>query len=310
MDISCIVPCLNEEAHINDITRRLEEVFKKERLSYEIIYVDDGSRDHTWQVIKEVQTRDPDVKAVRLNRNYGQHAAIMAGFEIIKGEYAVTIDADLQNPPEEIPKLLAKAREGYDVVGGWRYPRKDPLLRKIFSRIMNFIISKSINIKMHDYGCMLRLYKKSVIERILKSSENATFIPALGVLFGGNVTEVKVNHEARRESASRYNIFRLVRLNYDLMTGFSLLPIQALTFIGFSISFIGFALSLHLIIRSFFVGSLSGLDTIYTMFSVLYFFVGILVLSIGIVGEYIGRIYIEVRKRPRYIVKEYAGYKP
>lgn len=171
MDISCIVPRLNEEAHINDITKRLEDVFKKERLSYEIIYVDDGSRDNTWQVIKEVQARDPDVKAVRLNRNYGQHAAILAGFEIIKGEYAVTIDADLQNPPEEIPKLLAKAREGYDVVGGWRYPRKDPLIRKLFSRIMNFIISKSINIKMHDYGCMLRLYKCSVVERILKNSD-------------------------------------------------------------------------------------------------------------------------------------------
>lgn len=309
VDVSCVVPCLNEEGHIRDITKRLEDVFDKESLSYEIIYVDDGSTDRTWQILREIQAKDPNVKAVRLNRNYGQHAATLAGFEIVKGKYIVTIDADLQNPPEEIPKLIAKAKEGYDVVGGWRYPRKDPFIRKVFSRIMNYVISKSIKIKMHDYGCMLRLYRRDVVDRILGSSENATFIPALGALFGSNVTEIKVNHEARSQSASRYNIFRLVRLNYDLMTGFSLLPIQALTFIGFGISFVGFALSLHLIIRSFFVTSVSGLDTMYTMFSVLYFFIGILILSIGIVGEYIGRIYMEVRKRPRYIVKEYAGHK-
>lgn len=307
MDISCIVPCLNEDSNISQINERLRAVFQNEGLSYEVIYVDDGSTDRTWEAIRELEAKDPCVKGVRLSRNYGQHAAILAGFENFKGKYAVTIDADLQTPPEEIPKLLGKIKEGYDVVGGWRFPRRDPLTRKFFSRIMNFIISKSIRVAMHDYGCMLRVYERSVAERIVRSPENATFVPALGVLFGSKVAEVKISHEARKRSGSRYNIFRLVRLNYDLMTGFSLLPIQTLTFLGFTISIAGFGLSLYLIVKSFIIKTPERLEAVYTMFSVLYFFVGILILSIGIIGEYVGRIYVEVRKRPRYIVKEHAG---
>ena len=154
---------------------------------------------------------------------------------------------------------------------------------------------------------MVRVYRRDVVDHIVSSSENATFIPALGVLFGSNVTEAKVAHEARAKTPSRYNIFRLVKLNYDLMTGFSLLPIQMLTFAGFGISLIGFGLSLYVVVRSFVVKTLTGLEAIYAMFSVLYFFVGILMLSIGIIGEYIGRIYQEVRRRPRYIVREDEG---
>ena len=172
---------------------------------------------------------------------------------------------------------------------------------------MNFIISKSIGVRMHDYGCMLRVYRRDVVDHIVRSSESATFVPALGVLFGENSAEVKIKHEPRKGSSSRYNIFRLVRLNYDLMTGFSLLPIQALTFAGFVIAFIGFSLSLYTIIKSFVLNTRTGIEAIYMMFSVLYFFIGILMLGIGIIGEYIGRIYIEVRKRPRYIVKECVG---
>ena len=307
MTISCVLPCLNEEENIGAIIGRLKAVFEKTNDAYEIICVDDGSRDRTWQVLKDLEKKNPRLVGVRFNRNYGQHAAILAGFEVSAGEYVVTIDADLQNPPEEIPRLLNKAREGYDVVGGWRWPRKDPIVRKFLSKMMNLIISRSIKLKMHDYGCMLRVYKRDVVDRILRTSESATFVPALGVLFAGNVAEVKIRHESRKKSPSRYNIFSLVRLNYDLMTGFSLLPIQALTFVGIVISLIGFALSLYLIIKSFIIGNAMRIDAVYAMFAVLYFFIGILVLSVGIVGEYIGRIYSEVRKRPRFVVKEYAG---
>lgn len=307
MKISCVLPCLNEEKNVAEIYRRIRSVLEREKYQYEVIFVDDGSTDGTWDALKAVREKDQHLKAIRLNRNYGQHAAVMAGCEIAQGDYVVTLDADLQNPPEEIPKLIDKAKEGYDIVGGWRFPRKDPLIRKFFSMMMNFVVFKSIRVRMHDYGCMLRLYRKDVVEAMLKSSESIIFIPALSVLFGHNIAEVKIKHEPRKSSPSRYNLFRLVRLNYDFMTGFSLLPIQMMTFAGGAISVIGFLLSMYLIIRSFAIKSDTGLGGIYTMFSVLYFFIGILILCIGIIGEYIGRMYIEIKKRPRYIVKEYLG---
>lgn len=307
MFISCVVPCLNEERNIASIAERIKTVFEKEKWDYEIIFVDDGSMDNTWGILKDLSKTDKKIKALRLTRNSGQHAAIMAGLTASKGEYTVTIDADLQNPPEEIVKLVEKAGDGYDVVGGWRYPRKDPILRKFLSLMMNRVISKSLGIKANDYGCMLRLYKRDVVDRMIHSHESTTYVPALGVIFGSNVTEVKIKHSSRENTASRYNIFKLIRLNYDLMTGFSLLPIQILSFIGFGVASLGLIFSAYLLIRSFIVKTMSGLEAVYAMFAVLFFFIGVIILAVGIIGEYVGRIFMSVRNRPAFIVKESLG---
>jgi len=309
IDLSVVVPMLNEEKNLRELSARLKVELAKLGRNYEVIFVDDGSSDGTWRELTKAEREDPHMVAIRLNRNYGQHVAVIAGMEIALGNIVITIDADLQNPPEEIGKLVKKIDEGYDVVGGWRNERQDPLARKLFSFCMNRLVSVSIGVQMRDAGCMLRAYSKAVAQRIVASSERAGFIPALAALYGSRIAEVPIAHSARQKGSSKYNLFKLVRLNYDLLTGFSLMPIQVMTFLGGAIFVFGLVLFSYLIVRSFMIPSYSGLDAVYTMFALLYLLVGILVLAIGIVGEYIGRIYLEVRNRPRYIVAEQLGRK-
>jgi undecaprenyl-phosphate 4-deoxy-4-formamido-L-arabinose transferase len=236
------------------------------------------------------------------NRNYGQHAAVVAGFERATGEVIVTLDGDLQNPPEEIPKLLAKIKEGYDVVGGWREGRRDSLIRRGLSYMINQVTSMIVGVKMKDYGCMLRAYRREVVERICQCQEISSFIPVLANSFAGSVAEIPVAHSPRRSGRSKYTPFRLLRLNFDLLTGFSLLPIQVVSFAGIVISFLGLGFALFLGVRRLMVGP--EVEGVFTLFAILFFFVGLQILALGLIGEYIGRIYMEVRRRPRYVVKE------
>ncbi len=302
VQLSVVIPVFNETESVEFLHRRLSETLAAIGKSYEVIYVDDGSTDGSDKKLGELYRNDPRVTVIRFNRNYGQHAAIIAGFERSQGDVVVTLDGDLQNPPEEIPKLLAKLEEGYDVVGGWREGRQDSGVRRVLSFLINRVSSHIIGVKMKDYGCMLRAYRRPVVERICECQEMASFIPALANAFAGSVAEIPVSHSARETGRSKYGPFRLLRLNFDLLTGFSLLPIQVVSFAGILISFAGLGFAAFLFIRRFIVGP--EVEGVFTLFAILFFFVGLQILALGLIGEYVGRIYMEVRRRPRYIIKE------
>lgn len=301
-EVSVVIPLYNEAINVEKLHERLSRTLESMGRSCEIIYVDDGSTDGTTEILRRLHSKNRKIKIIMFNRNYGQHAAVVAGFERALGEVIVTLDGDLQNPPEEIPKLVAKIQEGYDVVGGWREGRQDPIIRRILSYMINRVTSVIIGVRMRDYGCMLRAYRRSVVERICECQEISSFIPVLANAFAGSVAEIPVDHSPRRSGRSKYTPFRLLRLNFDLLTGFSLLPIQAVSFAGVIIAFLGIGFGSFLAVRRLFVGP--EVEGVFTLFAILFFFVGLQILALGLIGEYIGRIYMEVRRRPRYVIKE------
>lgn len=300
--ISVVVPLYNEAKTLEALHERLTATLDSLGRPYEIIYVDDGSGDGTSESLRRIHLDDPAVKVIFFNRNYGQHAAVLAGFERSQGEFIVTLDGDLQNPPEEIPNLLAKLGDGHDVVGGWRKGREDAFLRRFLSRWINRVTSLIVGVRMRDYGCMLRAYRRPVVEQVCRSQEASCFIPALANSFAGSVAEIPVAHSARQSGRSKYTPFRLLRLNFDLLTGFSLLPIQLVGLAGVLIAILGLAFALFLAIRRLLVGP--EVEGVFTLFAILFFFVGLQILALGLIGEYIGRIYMEVRRRPKYVIKE------
>lgn len=300
--LSLIIPVFNEAASLEDLYDRLTHALKMIGRTYELLFVDDGSRDGSMDLLRLFHTRDPNVRVVRFNRNYGQHSAVFAGMQHARGEVVITIDADLQNPPEEIPVLLDQIDAGHDVVGGWRATRRDPLVRRLLSAAVNRVISATVGVRMHDYGCMLRAYRRDVVAQILRCQEISSFIPALANTFAASVAEVPVKHEARRHGKSHYGVLRLLRLNFDLLTGFSLLPIQAVSLAGIGIAVLGVGFGLFLGIRRLLVGP--EVEGVFTLFAILFFFVGLQILALGLIGEYVARIYQEVRRRPRYVIAE------
>jgi undecaprenyl-phosphate 4-deoxy-4-formamido-L-arabinose transferase len=300
--ISVLVPVLNEEESLPELQQRLAATLGSMATLWEIVYINDGSRDRTQEMLEAFHGEDPRVKVIEFNRNYGQHMALFAGFALSQGEIVITIDADLQNPPEEIPKLVAKVEEGYDVVGGYRRDRRDSLFRKLPSFFMNKITSRLLGVKLRDYGCMLRAYRRSVVDSMNLCAESSTYIPALGNMFARRIAEIEVGHEERQKGTSKYSLFKLLRLNFDLMTNFSLLPIQLIGFFGVIISILGLAFAVFLFIRRLVIGP--EVEGTFTLFAILFFFMGIQIFALGIIGEYIGRIFQEVRKRPRFIIKK------
>jgi undecaprenyl-phosphate 4-deoxy-4-formamido-L-arabinose transferase len=253
----------------------------------------------------DIAKAEPRVKIVEFNRNYGQHSAIFGAFAETTGQVVVTLDADLQNPPEEIPKLVAKVEEGFDAVGGWRQGRKenDSFFRTMPSKIVNAVTRRTTGVKMHDYGCMLRAYSRDVVNAMLLCKERSSFIPALANSFAKRIAEVPVAHAERAAGESKYGLWKLINLQFDLLTSFSLLPLQALSVFGVIIAGVGFLLFLGLVVYRFLhpEGTAQG---VFTLFAILFFFVGCQFIAFGLLGEYIGRIYQEVRDRPRYMVKK------
>jgi undecaprenyl-phosphate 4-deoxy-4-formamido-L-arabinose transferase len=300
-EVSIVIPVYNEEGNLETLYDRLNRVITGVGRSFEVIFVDDGSRDRSLEILCRLQEKYEQVRVIQLNRNYGQHAAVFAGLDHARGRVIVTLDADLQNPPEEIPRLLDTIEEGHDVVGGWRQHRQDPAVRRLLSWAANRLTSRLVGVRMRDYGCMLRAYRREVVEVLRECSEIASFIPALANMFAASPIEVPVGHDRRSKGRSRYNLFRLVRLNFDLMTGFSLFPIQAVSLAGIGISLLGLGFGGFLILRRLLMGPES--EGVFTLFAILFVFVGIQILALGLIGEYIGRIYLEVRRRPRYVVQ-------
>jgi undecaprenyl-phosphate 4-deoxy-4-formamido-L-arabinose transferase len=300
--VSVLVPILNEQESLPELQKRLYDTLETIKRPYEIIYINDGSTDRTGEILEDFHGRNSSIKVIEFNRNYGQHMALFAGFEYAKGDMVITIDADLQNPPEEIPKLVQKIAEGYEVVGTYRKNRKDSILRRLPSFIVNKITSKLVGVKLRDYGCMLRAYNRNIVDYMNMCPESSSFIPALANTFAKRIVEIEVAHEERKKGISKYSPFRLLRLNFDLMTNFSLLPIQFIGVLGVVIAVLGFLFALFLFARRLIIGP--EVEGTFTLFAILFFFIGIQIFALGIIGEYIGRIYQEVRRRPRFIVKK------
>lgn len=301
--VSVVIPVYNEQENLEALYSRLTAVMDKTGRPYEIIFTNDGSRDRSGEILKDFYRRRPkQVRVIDFNGNFGQHMAIMAAFERARGEVVVTLDADLQNPPEEITKLLTAIDAGHDVVGGFRKNRQDSLFRMYASKVINRIRAKITRIRMQDQGCMLRAYRKSIIENIVASGETSTFIPALAYSFASNPVEVEVEHAVRAAGESKYRLYDLIRLNFDLMTGFSVVPLQVFTLFGMLVSALSLLFVVYLFIRRMVVGPEA--EGVFTLFAILYFLAGIGILGLGIIGEYIGRIYKEVRRRPRFVIRE------
>ena len=302
-EISVVIPVYNEEPNLPLLFSRLNPVLDGLGRPFEVIYTNDGSADRSLELLKAQFAARPGVtRVIDFNANYGQHMAIMAAFERVRGETIVTLDADLQNPPEEIPKLLEKIDAGHDYVGGFRLKRRDTFFRTYASKLINFARSRTTNIHMTDQGCMLRAYSRQVVDSVVRSGAINTFIPALAYSFSSNPTEVGVHHEERHAGVSNYTFYKLVRLNFDLITGFSLAPLQIFTVCALILSAGSFALVLVLAYRRIFLGAEA--EGIFTLFGILFFFISVCMVGIGLIGEYVGRTYQVVRMRQRYHVRE------
>jgi undecaprenyl-phosphate 4-deoxy-4-formamido-L-arabinose transferase len=304
MKLSVVIPVYNEEQGLPGLFARLYPALDALGIPYEVIFVNDGSRDRSAAVLREQFQRRPDAtRVVLLNGNFGQHMAILAGFERTRGERIVTLDADLQNPPEEIGKLLARMDEGFDYVGGVRSERHDNAFRRLGSRAMNAVRARITRIHMTDQGCMLRAYSRGIIDAINACREVSTFIPALAYTFAHNPTEVEVAHEARAAGESKYSLYRLIRLNFDLVTGFSVVPLQMFSLAGILISIGSLLVYVSVMLQRLLAGEpASALRTFWDRDILQFFLIGIVLFGLGLVGEYVGRIYQQVRERPRWLV--------
>jgi len=300
--LSVVIPIYNEEAGLPKLFARLYPALDALGVSYEIIFVNDGSRDNSVAILAEQFRLRPDVtRVVLFNGNYGQHMAILAGFEETRGEITVTLDADLQNPPEEIGKLVEKMGEGFDYVGSIRRVRQDATWRTVASKLMNRLRERITNIRITDQGNMLRAYGRNVIDLVNQCGEVNTFVPALAYKFARRPTEIVVEHEERAAGESKYSLYSLIRLNFDLVTGFSLVPLQAFSMAGMVLALGSAGMVLYLLVRRIVVGAEA--DGVFTLFAVNFFLMGVLLFGIGLVGEYVGRILQQVRARPRYVVE-------
>jgi undecaprenyl-phosphate 4-deoxy-4-formamido-L-arabinose transferase len=304
--LSIVIPVYNEEEGLQALFDRLypamDQLQAKLNLRYEIVFVNDGSRDRSAGMLAAQFDLRPDVtRVVLFQNNFGQHMAIMAGFEYARGESIITLDADLQNPPEEIALLAAELIKGHDYVGTIRSNRQDSWFRKIASRAMNHLRQRITRITMTDQGCMLRGYSRRIVNLVRQCNESNTFIPALAYTFAANPTEIEVKHEERFAGESKYSLYQLIRLNFDLVTGFSVMPLQLFSIFGMLLALGSGTLFALLLVRRFVLGS--EVEGVFTLFALTFFLIGVMLFGLGLLGEYIGRIYQQVRERPRYVVQ-------
>ena len=307
--LSVVVPLYNEGANVMGIYKRLKPVLRGLNCSSEIILVDDGSKDDTFSLLKELCGKDESVRAVKFRRNFGQAAAMAAGIDHSSGGIIVTMDGDLQNDPSDIPLLLNKINEGYDIVSGWRVDRKESFLtRRLPSVIANKLISTVCKCKLHDYGCTLKAYRREIVEKIGLYGELHRFIPALASGVGATITEVKVRHHPRRKGKSKYGLTRTFRVVLDLLTvkfflSFATRPMQIFGLIGFAITFLGIVLLAYLTYVKFILDrAIGGRPLLFV--SMLLILGGVQFITMGLLGEMLTRTHHEVGNKPTYKVKE------
>lgn len=309
-ELSLVIPVFNEKENLPELLERTLNAARKCGINFEFILVDDGSRDGSRALILKAAEREPEVIAVILNRNYGQHAAIFAGFEQCRGEIVITLDADLQNPPEEIPNLIQAMAQGVDVVGSIRQNRQDSFFRRSASALVNRMVQKTTGVMMHDYGCMLRAYRRSIVLAMLQCRERSTFIPILANSFAGSTAEIPVAHASRERGESKYSILKLISLQFDLLTSMSTFPLRLLSFLGTIIALCGIGFGTLLLLLRFVYGAMWAANGVFTLFAILFVFIGAQFVGLGLLGEYIGRIYHDVRSRPRFFIQEISGADP
>jgi undecaprenyl-phosphate 4-deoxy-4-formamido-L-arabinose transferase len=300
--LSVVIPVYNEEAVLPTLFARLYPSLDALQIPFEIVFVNDGSKDRSVALLRQQFSERPkETRVVLFHANFGQHSAVMAGLAYARGEYVVTLDADLQNPPEEIGKLVGKLDLGYDYVGTIRQQRQDSLWRRTFSKAINKIREWITPVRITDQGCMMRGYARSVVTALNQTREVNTFIPALASIYAMNPIEVPIAHEERHAGKSKYSMYSLIRLNFDLITGFSVVPLQLFSMVGMVVALFSALAFVALIIRRFWVGSEA--EGLFTLFSVVFLLIGVALFGIGLLGEYVGRIYAQVRERPRYLVE-------
>ena len=304
-ELSIVVPVFNEKECLPELIERTLDATRECERSFEFILIDDGSRDGSREMILEAADQYPqEIVAVILNRNYGQHAAVFAGLEQTRGEIVITLDADLQNPPEEIPNLVHEMDRGVDVVGTVRQNRQDTFFRRTASALVNRMVQKATGVMMQDYGCMLRAYRRSIVLAMLQCCERSTFIPILANSFAGSTAEIPVEHASREMGESKYSLFKLISLQFDLLTSMSTFPLRLLSFMGTIIALSGIGFGILLLLLRFAFGALWAANGVFTLFAILFVFIGAQFIGLGLLGEYIGRIYHDVRSRPRFFIQE------
>ncbi len=306
--ISVVIPVFNEQATLDELIKRCLESCDKTNRPYEIVFVDDGSSDSSAEMLNKASKEHPGkIVGCFLNRNYGQHSAIMAGFSVCQGDLIITLDADLQNPPEEIPRIVEAADKGADVIGTRRVNRQDTLFRRVASFIVNKAAQKATGVKMHDYGCMLRGYKKHIVDAMLQCEERSTFIPVLGNSFARHTVEIDVAHHERVAGDSKYSLWKLINLQFNLLTCMTTVPLRLLSVVGGIISALGMLFAAFIIVMRFIKGDDWTAQGVFTLFAVSFVLGGVQLIGMGLLGEYIGRIYTDVRARPRYFIQTVTG---
>ncbi|MFM2486831.1 undecaprenyl-phosphate 4-deoxy-4-formamido-L-arabinose transferase [Celerinatantimonas yamalensis] len=309
--VSVVIPVFNEQESLPELLERTQSACAQLTQDYEIILIDDGSSDGSADLIQQAANQpDSHFVGILLNRNYGQHAAIMAGFEQSSGDLIITLDADLQNPPEEIPRLVETACNGFDVVGTVRRRRKDSIFRRLPSAIINGAVRRATGVQMNDYGCMLRAYRRHIIEAMLQCHERSTFIPILANSFARRTTEIDVDHAEREYGESKYGFMRLINLMFDLITCMTTTPLRLLSLVGSVIAGLGFLFAFLLLALRLLNGPQWAGDGVFTLFAVLFIFIGAQFVGMGLLGEYIGRMYTDVRARPRYFIQQIIRQNP
>ena len=306
--VSIVIPVFNEHLCLDELIDRCLQAGEKSGHQFELILIDDGSSDGSDHKITEAAKRYLPVVAVLLNRNYGQHAAIFAGLSVAQGNIIVTLDADLQNPPEEIPRLIQEIEKGNDVVGTMRMHRQDSFFRRIASAVVNKAVRQATGVMMHDYGCMLRAYRRFIIDAMLQCSERSTFIPILANSFAGTTSEISVKHDSRNIGTSKYSLLKLVSLQFDLLTSMSTFPLRLLSIIGLFVAGGGIGFGLLIAVMRIYYGSAWAADGVFSLFAAMFILIGSQFIALGLLGEYIGRIYQDVRARPRYFIREITGH--
>jgi glycosyltransferase involved in cell wall biosynthesis len=314
LDVSVVIPLLNEEENIPILYDELTQTFEKTSVEYELVFIDDGSSDSSLAILENLQENDKRICIISLRKNFGQTAAMSAGFDEARGDVIIAMDADLQNDPADIPILLKEIEAGSDMVTGWRYNRQDPFLsRKLPSKIANKIISWATGVHLHDYGCTLKAFRNDVIKTIKLYGEMHRFIPAIASAMGVSITEVKVNHRARRFGTSKYGISRTLRVILDLITvkfllNYATRPIHVFGTIGFISGSVGAFLALVMTIQRQFYGVPLS-DRPLLLLAVLLIFVGVQFVTIGLVAEMLARTYHESQNKPTYYVRKVIGGK-
>jgi undecaprenyl-phosphate 4-deoxy-4-formamido-L-arabinose transferase len=301
VDISVVVPFFNEEAALPELSSRLLATLEGLERSFEVVFVDDGSTDRGLEILRELRSSDKRVRIIRLTRNFGQSPALYAGFSMARGRYVLMIDADLQNAPEDLPKLVEKLDEGFDIVSGWRQQREDSRFRNIASRLLNRIIARITRVPLHDYGCALKGFRREVVTHMNLLTHRNRYLPVDAACLGGRVAEVPVQHGRRTAGGSKYSLLKLIRTAFDLITSITSAPLQFIGLCGWVFAFAGFAMAIRVIWYRIFAGDVMKIAAVVAAF---FFLAGVQMIATGLMCEYIGRIYIEVQQKPYYVIHE------